>query len=622
MTYFEYDQTEVDSDSSDFLSHLDRNNSSKVASYTVLNLADGLASLLGLDFEAYEIIAELEELTGKKLEKLLQKQAKVISPFLESDQLPNSKSYQRWHWTSVRFRALLQVAIAYVQSRVGDKQANQRCLSWLKKGPFLQRFTLLCLLEGLQFEDADFPDRNWTKALQEAIRNSSDIGGVYSDVAESYGLDTLDSDLSDLAKRVSPNESSLVYLSLVKMARNDRQRFQFAEAALPSLDRSQLESWFASLSRADTDNRNERKVGEPTQLEPVIRLVLERFAKVATPMEFGDFLRQPRGSRYPQYVSSVDVEPLRQVTEIANPNNDPNIDHRIKTAKSILCSLVPERDTKLLLESGGFEKVCSQLAGDLQPVEVPDVLARAKQAIESEESFEGHAAGVLLNDCGQQGRDFVTTHLDDFDLISIQYLHWFLQKRNLAQMAAAAVSADLTEKSTKGLLAAVKRKHKVDPTGPEAFVAIMEACNRFAAYDMESGEVPPDYQWLIKTLCKASAGTLRPTSIRLFEAENEGWTIKMKCLDEAMEVRVNDHGDWFDVGAVETALGKVLKKKGLKDQFVDVWLDSGQCAAVVFGNPTSVRKVARLAGVPVRKDHPDDLEEHREKLVAAIRKKV
>ena len=614
MTFFEYDPKQIGLDQSEFLQHLDPANTEKVTRYAVLNLADGLSTLLGFEYDSFELISKLEALSRLRVEKVLKKQAKILGPFLEFDELPKSKSYQRWHWTSYRYRALLQVVVVYVRARFADKDALRKFLSWLKDGPFLQQFAALGVLEAIQFEHADPLGRPWLNALRAGIRNSTDIGSLFAEIAEVYELNTLVPDLMELAKRVSASESSCMYLSLIKLAKGARQRRDFAAQALPNLDREHLEKWFSNLARAD------EKSGE---LGDVIRQVIERLSKVATPLEFGDFLRQPRGAKYTKYATENDIEMLRQVAEIANPENDPNIDDRIAKAKSALRRLIPDRDIQLLLESGRFEDVCKKLSGDVHQAEIPAILKRAGKALKGSESFEGNAVRLLLNDCGEAGREFVVEHLDAFDLTSVQYLHWFAQQCSLDKLVEAAIAAGLSDRTAKSLILSIKRKNKTEPVGPKAFVAVMEACKRYSAYDLEDGAVPPDYKWLIKELCKRTAGSLKPTSIRIKETSGaDGWTITFMCSGEAVEVKVSDQGDWYDAGVVEAALEKVAKKSGLAEQFVGVWLDSGQVATSVFGNPTSVRKVARLAGVPVRKWSPEELQAARLKLIATVRKEL
>lgn len=612
MNYYEYDQQSVESDPADFLSDIDEN-SRRLHSYAFLNLADGLTSLLGLNIEIHEIAEKLGEYSPSKMNRVLKKRSKVIDAFLQNDQLPETKDYQRWHWLSYRFRSLLQVTLLYVAGRFGNKNAEKRFLLMLKEGSRHQRFGALCVLSQLEFFNAEKLSQPWLTAFRVGVKNSTCFGTLWAELAEAYCLNNLEGELLSLADRVAANESIDLVEVVIKITSKSKLRDELAKRYLPKLDLSQAGLWFSRFARADEDSNG--------RFQPIVRSTLDRIIQLATPIELGEFLDHFRGRAFLKYAASSDVDALERVAALPNPSNEPNLAMKISKAKSLLSDLLPKRDIRLILDSGRFENVSEKILEGMHDAEINQIVAGAQHALDANETFGCNSIHLLWESCGYIGKHFLFKNLDSMDFFSIQSLAWFVDSMTLEKLAEAIVNSGLSERSPKSLAAAVKRKFGPN-CGPDSFFHLMEVCKRHLAYDMESGEIPPDYSWLIKSLGKASAGYLRPSKIHCrSDDKTESWMITLTCFGKRVEYSVNNTGDWYEVGATEKAIEKALRAAGLKDKFHFIWND-GQIAVVVFGPTIAIRKIAKLAAIPLGIDHPDDLEEMRCQIISKIRKKV
>ena len=613
MKYFEYEPKQIEADSSELRLDAARK-PPRTLSFFFANIFDGLNVLLGLKFEAIEFAEELNDFSKAKLLKLLEKRAKYIVSFLERDELPARKKGEGWDLKCVGFRALLQVALAYILARSGDAVATKRVLRWLCNGPSAERFVVLSMLEHTGFYNLVSLSAAWEKALREGLSQTTEDIEIVAEVIEEHSLSKLVPDLVKASRELHWDQASRVLSHAIRTTTDVALRQQLADEFIPQLSCDQATIWFSEFTRSNEELENDLQ-------NSCVQLV-DHITEVAEVEELADFLSHFRGRDFLKYANSNHADAVRRVTELPNPENEPNLAMRIGRAKSDLAELIPERDICLILESSYFEKVCRQLQGDVQVSEVEQVLKAAETAIEKDSDWGPAACSVLWNDCGDSGRKFVAKNIDRFPLVAIQNLTWLIEEHSVLSLSAAFVKADLTDRTAKSLASSHKRKYD-DASGPDVFWQLLDVCKRFTSYDMEDGQVPPDYASLIKDLCKGSAGILKCTSIRVSDDPDASeWNISFRCFGEKIDYTVPNSGDWFAVGETETQLTKLARKAGFKDSYIFLGGDYGQGAVVAFAPPAKLKKLAKLVAIPIEKEHPDDLEELRLEWVERLKKKL
>lgn len=175
--------------------------------------------------------------------------------------------------------------------------------------------------------------------------------------------------------------------------------------------------------------------------------------------------------------------------------------------------------------------------------------------------------------------------------------------------------------------AAVKRLETVEDAIPPADgLAFLVVAGRALVFDTETGLVPNRHDLLVLEFARASVDRFRPEAVLENYVEgsrakdNGRYTLQFVHAGKLYRIAPRDLGDWYDVGAVVSAIHRALAEAGAEERFVQV--ETGdQTAAFVFGRPAAVRQAAGKLGLTLaaNPDAPREAgKEFEEKALKAI----
>ena len=616
MKLYQYDQAEIESEVA-----------GSAENYDPADYFAGLRLRIAIKTGVGQLIESVSEFsydeTKSELEQGLQAHDDIVTAFLERDILPDRKPFESEFWQNTTTRELVQTALVYYLARLGNDSAVERINQVLRDGPDHQRYACLVLLEGFELRDVpDFPEP-WVETLQTLVQQRSDLLELLANIASAKKLQQLAPSLLKARIGLDPDQAKQISLTVIKVLPDKDQRLEIVNEQLTSLNQRELQSWFCEISGLHVDGEDANSISEVVQ--PVLNQIFTTFSE----SEFREFLNSSRATNYPEFADEEHLEILRSIVATAHPSISE--DRAASRAAEAMVRLAPKRDLKLLFASKNcFNVFAKKLIGTLSEDEPETINAIAAEFLSDDQPYHkqlGRDSVLLLwNECGPRGRELLAKHLSSVSLDGLQVLVWLAEEFTVQDASSLICKLGFTEIDPEELIERAQGKHRLTP-GPPAVFTMMQICNRLCVFDGESGQIPPDYDLLIKTFCSATNGQLSAHSIEIApvnkDDEYSGWNLSMVCNGEPCKFKVGNTGDWYDVAPVEKELHRVARKLGIKERFHLVVMESGsQCCEYFWGKKAAVTKLADRTAIPRVALTIDGMGEVRESYVKRIHKAI
>lgn len=224
------------------------------------------------------------------------------------------------------------------------------------------------------------------------------------------------------------------------------------------------------------------------------------------------------------------------------------------------------------------------------------------------------SARLMLERLGPPGREALGRSLDRLDPDARMWAMWKLKGLDLNAALDDLHAAGVLPLPRAAMLDRMRKNRRgfrpgpIDPTDPSTLHEAFGAAGLTTAFDTETGEIPCRHDRLILRFAEGAAGRFAP-ECPVQEWHREGasgrgpYTVRFLLGGRLYRFGAENHGDWYDVRAVQRALNFALKASGKKERFVA--LDTGdQTAWLVFADPDALRPVAERYGLPLS-DDPD-----------------
>ena len=138
----------------------------------------------------------------------------------------------------------------------------------------------------------------------------------------------------------------------------------------------------------------------------------------------------------------------------------------------------------------------------------------------------------------------------------------------------------------------------------------LSKANRYYAFDTETGMLPNRHDLLIAELASNSAGKFQPEAV--FEnftpdspdSETGKYQVQFIHGGRLYRFAPADLGDWYDVGAVLTAIHCPFEDSGSSERF-NLLASDGQTATIVFADPAALSRTAAELHLDLS-DDPDE----------------
>ncbi|QDV46123.1 hypothetical protein Enr13x_60270 [Stieleria neptunia] len=616
MKLYQYDQAEIESEVAESAENFDP------ADYFA-----GLRLRIAIKTGVGQLIESVSEFsydeTKPELEQGLKAHDDMVTAFLERDILPDRRPFESELWQNTTTRELVQTALVYYHARLGNESAVERINQLLRDGPHHQRYACLVLLEGFELRDVPDLPEPWVESLQSLVRQRPHLLKLLASIASAKKLQQLVPSLLKARDGIDPDQANEISLEVIKVLSDKNQRLGILNELLTSLDHRELQSWFREISELHDDGEDANSNSE------VIRPVLNQIFTTFSESEFREFLNSSRATNYPQFADEDHLEILRSIVATAQPSIAE--DRAASRAAEAIVRLDPKRDLNLLFASKNcFNVFAKKLIGTLSEDEPETINAIAAEFLSNDQPYHkrlGRESVLLLwNECGPRGRELLVKHLSSVSLEGLQVLVWLAEEFTVQDASSLICKLGFAEMDPDELIERAQGKHRLTP-GPSSVFTMMHICNRLCAFDGESGQIPPAYDFLIKTFCSATNGQLYADSIDIApvneDDEYSGWNISMVCNGEPCKFKVGNTGDCYDVAPVEKELHRVARKLGIKERFHLVIMESGsQCCEYFWGKKAAVTKLADRTAIPRAALTIDGMGDVRQSYVQRIHKAI
>lgn len=506
-------------------------------------------------------------------------QAAIVQDFLQQGKLPKKPVFARGDWKVVHYHALVQIGLLYCLMRLQATGAQAEFVNFLEHGQ--PREVDACLWYLWLLQSADFHDISpvvQSSIRSVALRHDRQVKAI-AGIAQAYQIPGLIPRLQHLAQTRPPPVSLSIHQAVIALESDPAKRQEICRQVMQTLDNSERLLFFRMIAC-------EGIIDVQTK-----RLVMNRiFQQMSDPellVLLGDWRLDIQSLLLPEHAVR-----LRQLLAIVSEHEDEWMVEGLRKVAVLLSTIESVRDVALLFQRSDFEYVAGSLIGTLQPSEIESVIRALRPETRVLPYGLGKSSVILLwKECGESGQHYLRDHLELINYEGCVALLNLIRHTSSAAVAHCLVELNLcsTKIMNERLLGeAFKKGDDIDFMVKE----MMAALDRGFTCDAESGQIPPDYQYLLRLFCKASHGkfTIDEVSVVPIDSENEtdGYQIALRWNDQTItEFSVQYTGDWYDDQSVAAHLNEVAKRKKIRDRFCFV-MGTGQSLSYFFGPPKKI----------------------------------
>ena len=542
-----------------------------------LRVESGIGNLVSSPGCKIEYFGSLKKGT---LQKAFSDQASIVQDFLQHGKLPKKPSLARGDWKALHFHSLVQISLLYCVMRLGNNTAQSAFIDLLTNDCPREVNACFIFLWFIQSDDFQPLPTNVLDAFQAVAMRYDGQPEAVASIAENNGQVALVPRLLALADS-SPTEVALsIKCSVLALLPEQHSRLQICQQTIPTLSYAELSRFVHLITR-------EPKIDDITKAI-VVDQAFEQMNDLELLELLGDWRISVLSLLRPDHAAR-----LRTLTNI-EPRNDIQVEGQRKVSQ-LLAAIEPVRDVRLLFKDSDFDYIAGTLLGTLQPSEVDAVLKAAQSKSQLIHYGFGESSVLLFwKECGDVGRQYLRENLERINYESCVTLLNLVNKLTAPNLAEWLVELGLCSAKTK--TAILDNARFAAMRGIGAIVReMMTTLNRCCCCDGESGEIPPNYDYLVRAFCDGSNGKLDVdvVSITACDASDEtaGYHVTLRWKDGTITNFNTDYsGDWYDHRSVAKHLNEVAKRRKLRDRFCSAMGD-GQSLVYYFGPPKKIEQL-------------------------------
>lgn len=519
----------------------------------------------------------------------------------------------------------IQIGAAYALACFGDPVGIDALDFYLRQGPqYYRQMALLDIHYCWRGGTGPFGDEELSplpprvvEAMRACTTKSAGDALLVARAAQWVGLPTLLPDLLDACRRATGDSAKAIAMELACFLTDDKLLAELMQDWLPRLSLEELFRWTSELQSDAERLRRSKANNEACELRlHWAQTAFNRWTDKATKTDFAQATKNWHRSENCWKLLQSKHRPFLERLLKPPRLDDAEAEARAKKhGEALLSRLDPQKRVSYLIESGTeFEVIAREVLGQVRPADRDRLVEAAASAARKAGAhpFDDASVTLLWAECGPAGRELLLKKPAACSVQGLRQLVWLVENLSAKDAAESLVALGLSALSADELLKRyedeVSADRSVRQNAPYAAFRLLSLVNRHAGFDGESGDVPPDYHWLLGHLCQATAGhlqfqkaTVKPEFPGKDYDRLKTFQVKFHCNGKQHAFDAANLGDWFDADACLEALTKILKSLRTKERFHHVLAD-GQCAELIFGPLAAIAEYSHQFAIPLLAD--------------------